>query len=81
LQWLIGTAHRTPRLCTWWNVTGCQDEDAKEYWERNARENFRLASNDGGPEVDPTYTGKVVQLQFTVEDEGVFTTAWSATVT
>jgi len=26
-------------------------------------------------------TGKVVQLQFTVEDEGVFTTAWSATVT
>ena len=56
-------------------------EDAKEYWERNASENFRLASNDGGPEVDPTNTGKVVQLQFTVEDEGVFTTAWSATVT
>jgi len=58
-----------------------EHEDAKEYWERNARENFRLASNDGGPEVDPTYTGKVVQLHFTVEDEGVFTTAWSATVT
>src|SRR5258708_11402996 len=58
-----------------------EHEDAKEYWERNARENFRLASNDGGPEVDPTYTSKVVQLQFTVEDEGVFTTAWSATVT
>jgi hypothetical protein len=58
-----------------------EHEAAKEYWERNAKENFRLRSNDGGAEVDPTYTGKALQLQFTVEDEAVFTAPWSATVT
>jgi hypothetical protein len=52
---------------------------AKEAWERN--ENFRIPSNDGGAEVDPTYMGNGLQLQFMVEDEGVFTTPWSATVT
>lgn len=31
--------------------------------------------------VDPNYKGKGLQLQFTVEDDGVFTTPWSATVT
>jgi hypothetical protein len=30
---------------------------------------------------DPAYKGKGLQLQFTVEDEGVFTTPWSATIT
>jgi hypothetical protein len=52
---------------------------AKEAWERN--EGFRIPSNDGGAEVDPTYMGKGLQLQFMVEDDGVFTTPWSATVT
>jgi hypothetical protein len=32
-------------------------------------------------DVDPNYKGKGLQLQFTVEDEGVFTTSWSATIT
>jgi hypothetical protein len=31
--------------------------------------------------VDPNYKGKGMQLQFTVEDEGVFTMPWSATIT
>ena len=57
------------------------DQDAaKEGWERNARENLRI-NNDGGPEVDVSYMGKSLQLEFTIEDEGVFTTPWSATVT
>jgi len=30
---------------------------------------------------NPDYKGKGLQLQFTVEDEGVFTMPWSATVT
>jgi hypothetical protein len=30
---------------------------------------------------DPNYKGKALQLQFTVEDKGVFTTVWSATKT
>jgi hypothetical protein len=48
-----------------------EQEAAKVYWERNAKENFRIRSNDGGAEVDPTYTGKSLQLQCTVEDEVV----------
>jgi len=44
--------------------------------ERDAKEN-QLAEG----RVDPNYRGKHLQLQFTVEDEGVFTAPWSATVT
>jgi hypothetical protein len=36
---------------------------------------------DAGLHVDPDYKGRGLQLQFTVEDQGVFTTPWSATVT
>jgi hypothetical protein len=51
-------------------------EEAKEGLERDAKENFR-------PPVDinRNYRGKYLQIQFTVEDEGVFTTPWSATIT
>ena len=31
--------------------------------------------------VDPNYRGKGLQLEFTVEDEGVFTMPWTATIT
>jgi hypothetical protein len=34
-----------------------------------------------GLAVAPDYKGKGLQLQFTVEDEGVFTMPWSATIT
>jgi hypothetical protein len=34
-----------------------------------------------GSAVDPTYRGKGLQLEFTVEDEGVFTMPWTATIT
>jgi hypothetical protein len=30
---------------------------------------------------DPSYMGKGLQLRFMVEDEGAFTTPWSATIT
>jgi hypothetical protein len=58
-------------------------EAAREAQQRGANENPR----GGGAAVaegwagDPNYKGKGLQLQFTVEDEGVFTTAWSATKT
>ena len=52
---------------------------AKEAWERS--ENFRIPVSDGGPEVDLAYKGKGLQLEFMVEDQGVFTMPWSATVT
>jgi hypothetical protein len=51
-------------------------EDAKEGLERDAKENFRVPVG-----IDRSYRGKHLQVVFTVEDEGVFTTPWSATVT
>jgi hypothetical protein len=55
-------------------------EDAKEAEERGERGNFRLPGSDPGFAPDPGYKGKGLQLQFTVEDEGVFTTPWSAAI-
>jgi hypothetical protein len=56
-------------------------EAAKEAQERNGKENWRLApGNAEGWAPDPNYKGKGLQLQF-IEDEGVFTMPWSATIT
>jgi len=53
-------------------------KDAADAIERNAKENS-MAGN--GSEFDPNYRGKVLQLHFTVDDENVFTTPWTATIT
>jgi hypothetical protein len=50
---------------------------AKDAIERNVKENSRTP----GADFDPNYRGKVLQLLFTVEDEGVFTMPWTATIT
>ena len=50
---------------------------AKVGLERDAKENQPVQ-----PETfDRNYRGKYLQVQFTVEDEGVFTMPWSATIT
>jgi hypothetical protein len=55
-------------------------EAAKEGLERDAKENANITA--GVPlHIDPNYRGKHLQLQFIVEDAGVFTTPWSATIT
>ena len=57
-------------------------EAAKEAEERGAKREFpHCRSSDPGFARDPNYKGKGLQLQFTVEDEGVFTMPWSATIT
>jgi hypothetical protein len=48
---------------------------------RDAKEHFQFSNPDNGPVVDPTYKGKGLQIEVTVEDAGAFTTPWSATVT
>jgi hypothetical protein len=53
-------------------------EAAKEEEERGESGNFRLPGSDPGFAPDPSYKGKGLQLEFTVEDEGVFTMPWSA---
>jgi hypothetical protein len=52
-------------------------EDARQALERNEKENARGVYSD----FDPNYRGRVLQLHFTVEDEGVFTMPWTATIT
>jgi hypothetical protein len=57
-------------------------EAAKEGLERDARENLRPAGGaNAGSAPRADYRGKHLQLQFTVEDAGVFTMPWSATIT
>ncbi len=51
-------------------------EDAKEAIARDAKENRRPAAD-----IDRNYRGKYLQVHFTVEDEGAFTTPWTATIT
>jgi hypothetical protein len=50
-------------------------EATKEALEQAAKEWPRIGN------IDPDYRGKGLQLEFTVEDEGVFTMPWSATIT
>jgi hypothetical protein len=52
-------------------------EAAKEAQERGQKEWQSVPAYA----VDPDYKGKGLQLHFTVEDEGVFTKPWSATIT
>ena len=56
-------------------------EAAKEGLERDAKVNQRYPMGLNPLDYDPNYRGKHLRLQITVEDEGVFTTPWSATVT
>jgi hypothetical protein len=58
-------------------------EATKAAAERDEKDNLRLPDerNDVAVAVDHNYTGKGLQLQFTVEDDGVFTMPWSATIT
>jgi len=58
-------------------------DDARDALERNAKENsyIPVTGATGIVEIDPNYRGKILQLHFTVEDDGVFTTPWTATIT
>jgi hypothetical protein len=58
-------------------------EATKEAAERDEKDNLRLPdyTNDVAVAVDKDYKGKGLQLEFTVEDAGVFTMPWSGTIT
>jgi hypothetical protein len=59
------------------------DRNVKDIENRSATTNYRLAGRASaatGMAADPNYKGKVLQLQFTVDDPVVFATPWSATV-
>ena len=56
---------------------------AKEGFDRDAKENGFPRPREGHSPLGtkPNAQGKFLQLRFTVEDEGVFTTPWAATMT
>jgi hypothetical protein len=54
------------------------DDVAKAAEARTRKENLPIPFNDAGLTVDQTYKGKALSLEFTVEDEGVFTMPWKA---
>jgi hypothetical protein len=56
-------------------------ETARADFEREAKINPRYPRGLNAIEFDPNYKGKHIQLRITIEDKGVFTTPWSATVT
>ena len=56
-------------------------EAASDGIERDARINQRYPRGLNPIDFDPNYKGKHLQLEFTVEDEGTFTTPWTATIT
>jgi hypothetical protein len=51
-------------------------DDVKDAVERNLKENWQFAGD-----VFSHHRGKFLQLHLTIEDEGVFTTPWTATLT
>ena len=51
-------------------------DDVKDAIERNKKENWLFAGD-----VFSKYRGKFLQLHVTIEDQGVFTTPWTATLT
>ena len=55
-------------------------EAANRILERGAKENATTLRNDSGVLPDLNSRGKNLQLDFTVEDEGAFTTPWSSTI-
>jgi hypothetical protein len=66
---------RTPALHVVERYRLLDYQDAKDGLDRDTKENFQV----GATERD--VGDKYLQLHFTVEDEGVFTTPWSATIT
>ncbi len=57
-----------------------EHKTAKAIEERNEKDNTPLATSDNGIARDPNYQGKGLELEFRVEDDGVFTSPWSASM-
>jgi hypothetical protein len=76
---LFGTPH-TSALHVVERYRLLDHETAKAIEERNETDNVGLPMVDNGIARDPDYKGKGLELELTVEDEGVFTMPWSASM-
>jgi hypothetical protein len=75
----LGTPH-TSALHVMERYRLLDHETAKVIEERNEKDNTALGMTDNGIARDPNYQGKGLELEFTVEDDGVFTSPWSASM-
>ena len=76
---LFGTPH-TPALHVVERYQLLDHEAAKAIEEHDEEDNAAVAMVDNGIARDPDYKGKGLQLELSVEDEGVFTMPWSASM-
>jgi hypothetical protein len=76
---LFGTPH-TPALHVIERYRLLDHEAAKAIEEHDEEDNAAVAMVDNGIARDPDYKGKGLHLELTVEDEGVFTMPWSASM-
>jgi hypothetical protein len=76
--WLICSAHRTPQHCMWSSAIGYSTTKPRKRSRKTIRRTILPPMVDNGIARDPDYKGKGLQLELTVEDEGVFTMPWSA---
>jgi hypothetical protein len=74
---LFGTPY-TPALHVVERYRLLEHEAAKALDEHNHQDNLTPEMVDNGIARDPNYQGKGLELELTVEDEGVFTSPWSA---
>ena len=79
---MYGTPH-SPALHVVERYRSLDYEATKAAAERDEKDNLRLPDerNDVAVAVDHNYRGKGLQLEFTVEDDGVLTMPWSANIT
>jgi hypothetical protein len=75
----LGTPH-SPALHVIERYRLLDHETAKVIEERNEKDNVSTPMSDAGIARDPNYQGKGLELQLTVEDEGVFTSPYSASM-
>ena len=76
---LFGTPH-TSALHVVERYRLLDHEAAKAIEEHTEEDNSAVAMVDNGIARDPDYKGKGLQLELSVEDEGVFTMPWSASM-
>jgi hypothetical protein len=74
---MYGTPH-TPALHVVERYRLVDYAEAEDALDRNDKENLRAT---GGAEIDYNDHGKVLSLEFTVDDEGVFAMPWKASIT
>jgi len=65
-------------LCTWWNAIGCSITMPRKKRRKGAKEQVSASQSVPSPNkalrATPNIRGKGLQLELTVEDEGVFAT-------